>query len=141
MKQAWRWMWAAVLVAAVAVVHAQSWNGMLKGLGDHVSQTVEQRVNDSTDKAVNGAFDKANGSVDCAAGDPKCAANAGSTPAASGSAKCVATDVDCLKQAKANGQTVEIVNEEDLDTIRCSSSDSSCLQRAKKLGKKVEITD
>ena len=46
-----------------------------------------------------------------------------------------------MKDAKAHGQTVEAVNEEDLDTLRCSSTDASCLQRAKKLGKKVEITD
>ena len=138
----WKWTWVFGLLAGVPAVQAQNWNGMLNRLGDHVGSTVEQRLNGASDKAVNKAFDKTDDSVDCAAGDPKCVKNSGVQPAAgSGSAKCLATDVDCLKQAKAHGQTVEIVNEDELDTLRCSSSDTGCLQRAKKLGKKVEITD
>ena len=91
-----------------------------------------------TDKA----FNKTDNAINCAAGDDACKkAAAAAQPAPAGSVKCVATDVLCLQNAKAHGQTVEVVNEEDLDTLRCSSTDASCLQRAKKLGKKVEITD
>jgi hypothetical protein len=46
-----------------------------------------------------------------------------------------------MQNAKARGQTVEVVDEDQLDTLRCSSQDTSCLQRAKRLGKKVDITD
>lgn len=139
MRQSWIVISAFGLLAAAPAVQAQRWNDMVKGLSNHVGQTVEGRLNDTSDKVVNKAFDKTDDTADCVAGDPQCAK--GSANAASGSAKCAATDVDCLKQAKAHGQTVEIVNEEDLDTLRCSSQDTSCLQRAKKLGKKVEITD
>src|SRR5215470_5891217 len=142
MKQPWQWIWVFGMLAVAPTAQAQNWSGVLNRLGDHAAQTVEQRLNATSDKAVNKAFDKGDTTVDCAAGDPNCAKGTGAQPAApSGSAKCVATDVSCLKQAKANGQTVEIVNEEDLDTLRCSSTDAGCLQRAKKLGKKVEITD
>jgi hypothetical protein len=141
MRQPWIWAVAFGLLAAAPAAHGQNWNGVLNRLSDHVGQTVEGRLNDASDKAVNKAFDKTGEGVDCAAGDPNCGKGPASAPVASGSAKCVATDVDCLKQAKAHGQTVEIVNEEDLDTLRCSSTDTGCLQRAKKLGKKVDITD
>lgn len=148
MKQLWKWLWALGLLASVPAAHAQSWGAVLKDMGNHLGQTVEGRVNETSDKAVNKAFDKTDGTVDCAAGDSKCAQNAGqqgsgaaAAGAAATSAKCVATDVSCLKDAKAHGQTVEIVTEDELDTVRCSSQDASCLQRAKKLGKKVEITD
>jgi hypothetical protein len=145
MVHQWKWIWMFGLLAGVPAAQGQNWGGVLDRLSDHVGQTVEGRLQGTSDKAVNQAFDKTDGTVDCAAGDAKCAAQAASkqsqAAAAPASAKCVATDVSCLKQAKANGQTVEIVNEEELDTLRCSSQDASCLQRAKKLGKKVEITD
>jgi hypothetical protein len=133
MRQRWIWISAFGLVVSVSAVQAQNWNSVL----NHVGKTVEDRVNGESDKAVNKAFDKTDDTVNCVAGDPSCAKPA----AAAGSAKCIATDTDCLKQAKAHGQTVEIVDEDEVDTLRCSSSDASCLQRAKKLGKKVEITD
>jgi hypothetical protein len=140
MRQPWILMAAFSLLAAAPAAQGQSLNSMLKDLGNHVGQTVEGRLNDTSDKAVNKAFDETNDTVGCVAGDPGCAKGS-ATPSTSGSVKCVATDVDCLKQAKANGQTVEIVDEGDLDTLRCSSQDGACLQRAKKLGKKVELTD
>jgi hypothetical protein len=148
MKQAWKWLWLVGLLAAVPAARAQSFGSVLKDLGNHMGQTVEGRLNETTDNAVNKAFDKTDGTVNCAAGDPKCAQSTGqqgSGTTASGAtattAKCVATDVSCLQDAKAHGQTVEIVDEDQIDTMRCSSQDPSCLQRAKKLGKKVEITD
>jgi hypothetical protein len=64
-----------------------------------------------------------------------------SQPALSDSAKCVVTDTACLKQAKAQGKKVELVEEADLDTLRCSVTDAECLKRAKAMGKKVEISD
>ena len=140
MRQPWILIAAFGLLAGAPATQGQSLNSMLKGLGNQVGQTVEGRLSDTSDKAVNKAFDKTNDTVNCVAGDPGCAKGS-ATPSTSGSVKCVATDVDCLKQAKANGQTVEIVDEGDLDTLRCSSQDAACLQRAKKLGKKVEITD
>lgn len=53
----------------------------------------------------------------------------------------MATDPACLKQAKAQGKKVEIVDEADLDMLRRSISDPGCLKRAKSMGKKVEIID
>ena len=53
----------------------------------------------------------------------------------------MATDPGCLKQAKAQGKKVEIVDEADLDTLRCASTDTDCLKRAKSMGKKVDIID
>jgi hypothetical protein len=55
--------------------------------------------------------------------------------------KCLATDTGCLKQAKAQGKKVEVVDEADLDTLRCATTDTECLKRAKSMGKKVEIID
>jgi hypothetical protein len=62
-------------------------------------------------------------------------------PTASDSVKCVATDTGCLKQAKAQGKKVELVDEAELDTLRCTATDADCLKRAKSTGKKVEIID
>lgn len=144
MRPAWNWVWVVGIVAAVSTAQAQTWGGMLNRLGDSMGQNVENHLNDASGKAVDKAFDK---TQDCVSGDPKCtqgtAQQGGSAQpaAASTSAKCVATDVNCLKDAKAHGQTVEIVTEDELDTIRCSSTDATCLQHAKQLGKKVEITD
>ena len=53
----------------------------------------------------------------------------------------MATDTDCLKRAKQARKKVEIVDEEELDTIRCAMTDTECLNRAKDAGKKVEVTD
>jgi len=143
MSHQWKFIGVFGLLVWVTPTQAQNWGSVLDQLSGHAAQTVEGRLQDSTDKVVNKAFDKTDGTVNCVAGDPQCAQGATKQgqAAAPGSAKCVATDVACLKQAKANGQTVEIVNEEELDTMRCSSQDASCLQRAKTLGKKVEITD
>ena len=144
MRPTWMWVLAFGVVAVVSTARAQSWGGMLNRLGDSMGQNVENHLNDASNKAVGAAFDK---TQDCVTGDPKCsqgtAQQGGSAQpaAASTSAKCVATDVNCLKDAKAHGQTVEIVTEDELDTIRCSSTDATCLQHAKQLGKKVEITD
>jgi hypothetical protein len=55
--------------------------------------------------------------------------------------KCVTTDTGCLKQAKAQGKKVELVDEAELDTLRCTATDADCLKRAKSTGKKVEIID
>ena len=118
-------LWAFGLVGPVRAVHAQGWNHMLDRLSDHVGKNVEQRLDGTSDKAVDHTFNGADQAVDCAAGDPKCAKAAGGQgqgagvqpAAAGGSAKCLATDVGCLKQAKAHGQTVEIVTEDELDTL------------------------
>ena len=149
MTQPQRWLWAVVLIAGASSVQAQGFGGMLDRLGAHVAQTVEDRAAGTTDKAVNGAFNKTDDTVDCVAGDPNCApsanqvkAGAADAPAAlPATAKCLATDTACLKEAKANGQTVQIVTEDEVDTFHCASSDTKCLQRAQKLGKKVAITD
>ena len=138
MKRAWKWTWALAVAALASPVHA----GMLDGLGQKVTGHIADRLGNSSNNAVDKAFDKTDDTVNCDAGDSSCKARAAAAvPAPQGSVKCVATDVTCLQNAKAHGQTVVLVNEEDLDTLRCSSTDASCLQRAKKLGKKVEITD
>ena len=143
-KPVWKWTWTLAFVVLISPVHA----GMLDGLGQKVTGHIADRLGNSSNNAVDKAFDKTDNTVNCAAGDSSCkakAAAAAAQPSAAaapqGSVKCVATDVSCLQNAKAHGQTVEVVNEEDLDTLRCSSTDAGCLQRAKKLGKKVEITD
>jgi hypothetical protein len=150
MRQEWKWIWAFGLVASAATAQAQGWNHMIDRLSDRVGKNVEQHLNGASDKAVDGTFNAADQAVNCTAGDPNCAKatgqqgqGAGSAVHAGvgGSAKCLATDVSCLKQAKAHGQTVEIVTEDELDTLQCSSRDANCLKRAKQLGKKVEITD
>jgi hypothetical protein len=137
-KSALKWMWPLAFVALVSPARA----GMLDGLGQKITGHVADRMGNSSNNVVDKAFDKTDDTVNCAAGDSSCKAKAAAQASdGAGSVKCVATDVLCLQNAKAHGQTVEVVNEEDLDTLRCSSTDTSCLQRAKKLGKKVEITD
>jgi hypothetical protein len=137
-KSALKWMWPLAFVALVSPSRA----GMLDGLGQKITGHVADRMGNSSNNVVDKAFDKTDDTVNCAAGDSSCKAKAAAQASGgAGSVKCVATDVLCLQNAKAHGQTVEVVNEEDLDTLRCSSTDTSCLQRAKKLGKKVEITD
>src|SRR5262245_14183915 len=138
MKRAWKWTWALAFAALASPVHA----GMLDGLGQKVTGHIADRLGNSSNNAVDKAFDKTDDTVNCAAGDSSCKAGAAAAaPAPQGSVKCVATDVSCLQNAKAHGQTVEVVNEEDLDTLRCSSTDAGCLQRAKTLGRTVEFTD
>jgi len=132
------WIWALLLALAVPVVPVQA--GMLDGLGQSITGHITNRMGTSSNNAVDKAFDKTDNAVNCAAGDESCK-RAKAQDAGSGSVKCLATDVGCLQNAKAHGQTVQVVNEDELDTLRCSSTDSACLQRAKKLGKKVEITD
>jgi hypothetical protein len=140
-KSIWKWTWALAFVVLIPPARA----GMLDGLGQKVTGHIADRLGNSSNNAVDKAFDKTDDGINCAAGDTSCKAKAAAaaqpSAAPQGSVKCVATDVLCLQNAKAHGQTVEVVNEEDLDTLRCSSTDASCLQRAKKLGKKVEITD
>jgi hypothetical protein len=133
---AWKWTWPLAFVALISPARA----GMLDGLGQKITGHITDRMGSSSNNVVDKAFDKADDGVNCAAGDSACKAKAAAAQQGN-SVKCVATDVACLQTAKAHGQTVQIVNEEDLDTLRCSSSDTSCLQRAKKLGKKVEISD
>ena len=53
----------------------------------------------------------------------------------------MATDTGCLKEAKAQGKKVELVDETEVDTVRCAVTDGDCLKRAKSTGKKVEIID
>jgi hypothetical protein len=138
MNRSWKWTWALAFAALASPLHA----GMLDGLGQKVTGHIADRLGNSSNNAVDKAFDKTDDTVNCAADDSSCKVRAAAAaPAPQGSVKCVATDVTCLQNAKAHGQTVVLVNEEDLDTLRCSSTDASCLQRAKKLGKKVEITD
>ena len=146
MKRSYGWAIGLGLLLSASSAQAQNWGGMLDRLSDRVGQNVENRVGGASDKAVDKAFDKTEEQMDCATGDPNCVPPAkqdaaGKPTALPSSAKCVATDVGCLKTAKAQGQTVEIVEEAELDVIRCASTDTKCLKRAKQLGKPVEITD
>jgi hypothetical protein len=137
-------------IAAVAVLaftalasaaNAGPFDGVLKGMED----SVNRRTQDLGEKAVDKTFDQAEEAAGCAVGDEECLKRkreqAGEAPAAAapGAARCIATDVDCLQAAKKRGQTVEIVDESELDTVRCAIDDTACMQRAKKLGKKVEL--
>ena len=129
MKHSWKWIWAVGFLTASTTAHAQNWGGLLDRVGEHLAKTIEDRMDKSSDKLAGKAFDGVDTAVD--------------TPPDGGTAaaKCVATDVACLKDAQAHAKRVEIVSEEELDTLRCSATDANCLQRAKTLGKKVEITD
>jgi hypothetical protein len=146
MKSLWAWTCMVAILAPVPAAHA----GMFDGLGESIGKGVANRLQKSTDNAVDKTLNNADNAVNCAAGDDACkkkaaaaaaAAPAPAAAAAPAAAKCVATDVGCLREAKARGQTVDIVEESELDTLRCSSRDTACLGRARKLGKKVEITD
>lgn len=137
-----RFRMVAVAPLALIVMASQAsagpFDGVLKGMED----TVNRRSQEAGQKAVDKTFDKAES---CAAGDEDCIkrkeASQPAPAAASSVARCVATDVDCLQTAKKNGQTVEIVDESEVDTIRCAIGDTACMQRAKQLGKKVELAD
>jgi len=138
MKRIGAGVFASVMLAAVAA-YGQDFGGMLDRLGDSMQKKTEDRVQQGANKAVDSVFDSTEETVKSAGqGSTEAAKPA---PAAKNVAKCLATDTSCLKQAKANGQMVEIVTEEELDTMRCSTDDVGCLQRAKQLGKKVELTD
>jgi hypothetical protein len=132
-------VFAALAMAVFAsAASAGPFDGVLKGMED----SVNRRTQEMGQKAVDKTFDKAES---CAAGDEDCIqrkqASQPAPAAAASVARCLATDVDCLQTAKKNGQTVEIVDESEVDTIRCSMSDTACMQRAKSLGKKVELAD
>jgi len=136
--------WAMIVATLVVMSHAQAGvlDGMADRLGDRLGRAVEDGVGRSGEKAVNKTFDKTEDAVNCVAGDPGCKAKPeASAPADEASMRCTTTDQACLRQAKANGQKVEIVDEDALDTVRCSTEDTACLQRARKSGKKVELTD
>lgn len=137
-------------LATLSMPAVAGWDGLLDRVGEQFSKTIEDRLSGTSEKAVGKVFDKMDETVDCAAGDEKCVRRAGEEGkktvivqpgGGSATAKCVATDIGCLKEAQARGQTVEIVAEERLDTLRCSSRDTSCLERAGKLGKKVQVTN
>jgi hypothetical protein len=124
---------------------------LLDGMIDKAEKKAEDRANEAVEDAVDSTFNKTEESVDCALTDKKCiqkneeqkpsnvpAVNSGNSAS---TMKCVVTDVICLKEAKALGKQVEIVDEEDLDKLRCTVTDIECLQKAKRLGKQVEIID
>lgn len=139
MRHWWKGIWVLAVLTSGAEVQAQGWGGLLDRVGDHFSKTIEDRLSETSGKAVGKVFDRMDDTVDCVAGDAKCRRRAEEGQLAT--ARCVATDIGCLKEAQARGAAVAIVEEEQLDTVRCSSSDTRCLKRASKLGKKVEITD
>lgn len=135
---------------------------MMDRVTDRAEQKAEDRMNEAADDAVDNAFESTEEAVECAVTDKDCReeeqkksaqpqkAKKPSTPkkvqavhteSASTSMKCTMTDVACLKEAKALGKPVEIVDEQDLDVIRCQVTNVDCLQRAKELGKPVEIID
>jgi hypothetical protein len=141
---------ALFIFLSLQAAHAQDFNHMFDRLGNRLGAQVEKRVGESSDKAVDSVFKKTEETVGCAVGDPNCDASspkqaaqeAPSTAAgAAASVKCVATDTKCLKDAQARKLKVEIVSEEELDSMVCSARDIGCLQRAQKLGKKVVISD
>jgi hypothetical protein len=133
-----------VAIGFAPTAEAGVFDNVINKMGD----TVNKRTEDLGQRAVDGAFDTADDAIDCAAGDENCArrVSAEQTAAArtvkpDGPARCVATDIDCLQDAKKRGLKVEIVDESELDTIRCPISDTACMQRAKKAGKKIELID
>jgi hypothetical protein len=127
--KAWKVIGFVVFSISAADASAQGWDGLLDRVGDRLGRRVEDRLSGTSESATDKVFDKADHTVGCAAGDRACGV------------KCVATDVGCLKNAQAQGHTVQIVTEDQLEIRRCSSSDTACLERASKAGKKVEITD
>jgi hypothetical protein len=133
------WLMVSAMVVAVPAAYGQGFGGMLDRLGNSMEKKVTDRVDQDANKAADSALDKTEDAVGSAAQGANDAAKP--QPAAANVAKCLATDTACLSKAKANGQMVEIVSEEELDTLRCSSTDTACLQRAKQLHKKVELTD
>ncbi len=138
-RQLQTWLFAAAMLAGASTAQAQDFGGFFERLGDSMQKKTEDRVQQSAEDAVDSVFDttedkvKSPGEGTGQAGGPKAPA--------SNVARCLATDTACLKQAKARGQVVEILSEEEVDTLKCSTEDAKCLQRAKQLGKKVELID
>jgi len=134
----------ATLTAAFIASAAQAgpFDNVLKRMED----TVNKRSADMGEDAVDSVFDEANDTVRCAANDEECkkrerAQAKEPTVKPATTARCLATDVPCLQEAKRRNQTIEIMDESEVDTFRCSMSDRDCMERAKKLGKKVELID
>lgn len=113
MKRLWTWAWVLPLVALASNAPPQGIGGLFDRIGDRVAKKFEDRMSGTGEKMVDKTFDRTDRAVDCATGDAECVRDANrdgeAVAARSPSAKCVATDVPCLKTAKARGQTVEIV--------------------------------
>lgn len=145
-----RWVTTIPILAVIAFAPAAKagpFDNVLKKMGD----TVNKRTEDLGAKAVDGAFDTADDAINCAAGDVDCQRRARARQTAAvatvkpaGPARCVATDVDCLQDAKRRGAKVEIVEAptpKPAGPARCVVTDVACLQDAKKRGVNVEIVE
>lgn len=133
------WILASAILVAASGAQGQGFGGMLDRLGDRMQKKTEERVQQNADKAVDSVFDTTEGTVKSAGEGAGAAAKP--EPTVEKVAKCQATDKTCLSKAKASGQKVEILSDEDVDVLRCSPQDRECLQRAQQLGKKVELID
>jgi len=134
--------WTVMVATLILVTQARAGvlDGMADRLSDRLGRAVENKVGRSGEQAVDEVFEETDDAIDCVADAPGCKAKpAASAPADEASVKCTGTDKACLRQAKTNGQKVEIVDE-DPDTVRCSADDTACLRRARKSGQKVELT-
>jgi hypothetical protein len=108
-----------VLALAGTTVQVQGiFDGVLEKAKKSAEQKARDRLNQRIDQTIDQGMNKTEEAV-----------------------QCLATDTGCLKQARAQGRKVEVVDEAELDTLRYAVTDADCLKRAKSMGKKVEIID
>lgn len=127
---------------------------MLDRVTDKITTKAEERLNSSSDKAINAAFDNTDNSVECMLTDKECIRQKfndtdQSVPQASSSLECVVTDAACLKMAQSMGKQVKIIEPPRAqilaapaaNTMKCLVTDVACLKEAQTTGKQVQIVD
>jgi len=112
---------AVLLVLFGGTVQAQS---IFDGLLDRTKKSAEQKTRDRFNQRIDQTIDKGMNKTEEAV-------------------HCVATDQECLNQAKNQGKPVSIVNPPATpsDSAKCLMTDTDCLKQAKAQGKKVELVE
>lgn len=64
-------------LATLSMPAAAGWDGLLGRVSEQLSETVENRLSQTSAKPVNKVFDMIDQGLDCAAGDEKCVRPAG----------------------------------------------------------------
>ena len=105
------------------------WDQLFDRTAESAKRQAENRVNQRINQGIDRAMNKTEETIQCVATDRECLRRAKDegknvvlvgSPAQPDTVKCMATDTDCLKRAKQAKKKVEIVDEEELDTIRCA---------------------
>jgi hypothetical protein len=110
----------ALMLFNVADVQAQGYiDGLMNRATESAKRKAQDRVNQNIDQSIDKAIRKTEDTV-----------------------KCVATDRECLRQAKEEGRQVEMVEKPATnDTMKCLITDTGCMKQAKAQRKKVEIVE